>query len=63
MIWRRALAVSSLLVLCVVAAGGAVAPASAQSKPEGEMRFALYVTLAPVWFDPGESVVGVITPF
>jgi hypothetical protein len=34
------------------------APAWAQSKPatkpEGEMRWALYVTLSPVWFDPGE---------
>ena len=26
------------------------------------MRWALYVTLSPVWFDPGE-VVGLITPF
>src|SRR5207237_2897919 len=26
------------------------------------MRWALYVTLSPVWFDPAE-VVGVITPF
>ena len=24
------------------------------SKPEGEMRWALFVTLSPVWFDPGE---------
>jgi hypothetical protein len=34
------------------------APAWEQSKhatkPEGEMRWALYVTLSPVWFDPGE---------
>ena len=37
--------------------------AEAQTKPEGEMRWALYVTLAPAWFDPGESVVGVLTPF
>jgi peptide/nickel transport system substrate-binding protein len=37
-------------------------PAPAQHKPEGEMRWALYVTLPPAWFDPGE-VVGVITPF
>src|SRR5207247_10228790 len=28
-------------------------PAS-QPRPEGEMRWALYVTLSPVWFDPGE---------
>ena len=26
------------------------------------MRWALYVTLSPAWFDPGE-VVGVLTPF
>ena len=31
-------------------------------KPEGEMRWALYVTLPPVWFDPGE-VAGQLTPF
>ena len=36
--------------------------ASPQAKPEGEMRWALYVTLAPAWFDPGE-VVGILTPF
>jgi peptide/nickel transport system substrate-binding protein len=36
--------------------------ASAQAKPEGEMRYALYVTLSPVWFDPGE-VSGQLTPF
>ena len=37
--------------------------AEAQTKPEGEMRWALYVTLAPAWLDPGESVVGVLAPF
>ena len=42
--------------------GGLLAEATAQPKPEGEMRWALYVTLSPVWFDPGE-VVGLITPF
>jgi peptide/nickel transport system substrate-binding protein len=42
---------------------GGLGPAPAQTKPEGEMRFALYVTLAPAWFDPGESVIGVLTPF
>ena len=35
---------------------------TSQTKPAGEMRWALYVTLAPAWFDPGE-VIGVITPF
>src|SRR5437773_11747196 len=35
---------------------------AAQAKPEGEMRWAIYVTLAPQWFDPAE-VMGQITPF
>src|SRR5438552_18537148 len=35
---------------------------AAQTKPEGEMRWAIYVTLAPQWFDPAE-VMGQITPF
>jgi peptide/nickel transport system substrate-binding protein len=35
---------------------------TAQTRPEGEMRWALYVTLSPVWFDPAE-VSGQITPF
>src|SRR5262245_421163 len=41
---------------------GAPGPAHAQAKPEGEMRWALYVTVAPAWLDPGE-VLGFITPF
>jgi hypothetical protein len=31
---------------------------AAETKPEGEMRFALYVTVAPAWLDPGEAVLG-----
>src|SRR5438128_4299174 len=57
---RRALVHGMLLSLLL--AGGLSNPAAAQTEPEGEMRFALYVTLAPVWFDPAE-VVGVLTPF
>jgi peptide/nickel transport system substrate-binding protein len=37
--------------------------AAAQTKPEGEMRFAVYVTLAPAWLDPGEAQPGFVTPF
>ena len=57
---RVALALVASLLLALVA----VPPheAGAQTKPEGEMRWALYVTLSPLWFDPAE-VVGVITPF
>ena len=55
----RHLALAALLVLFA----GLVSGAAAQAKPEGEMRWAMYVTLSPVWFDPGESVIGVLTPF
>ena len=48
----------SLLILCA----GVVDAARAQAKPEGEMRWALYVTLAPAWFDPAETQ-GQLTPF
>ena len=58
---RYLLAVMAIMVWASIA--GRPDPAMAQTKPEGEMRFALYVTLAPAWFDPGESVVGVLTPF
>ena len=53
--------VSGILV-AVLLFGAGLTPVAAQAKPEGEMRWALYVTLAPAWFDPAE-VVGVLTPF
>ena len=59
----RIVAVACLFFLCVLVATGPVQDATAQAKPEGEMRWAMYVTLAPVWLDPGESVIGVLTPF
>jgi len=53
---RSFLTAACLLGLLLAAAP--TVPAWAQSKsatkPEGEMRWALYVTLSPVWFDPGE---------
>src|SRR4030095_1113433 len=50
--------------LIVVALAGATAaqPRPAAEKPDGEMRWALYVTLAPAWFDPGEVTAGNLTP-
>jgi peptide/nickel transport system substrate-binding protein len=59
---RRTLALACALAVSLVTLPGCFEPATAQSKPEGEMRWALYVTLAPLWFDPGE-VAGQITPF
>lgn len=57
--WPRAAVAAVILAGFVIAA----APLRAQTKPEGDMRWALYLTLAPAWFDPGESVVGTLTPF
>ena len=55
----------ALVVAVLVIVLGVLAPspdARAQSKPDGEMRWAVYVTLSPQWFDPAE-VIGVLTPF
>ena len=48
-------------LVCLLAAGGLPEGADAQTKPEGEMRWALYVTLSPLWLDPGETA-GQLTP-
>jgi peptide/nickel transport system substrate-binding protein len=50
------------LLVAVLALTGPSSHASAQTRPEGEMRWAVYVTLSPQWFDPAE-VIGVLTPF
>jgi peptide/nickel transport system substrate-binding protein len=55
-------AVVVVALLGIALVSGRLAPAAAQARPEGEMRWALYVTLSPVWFDPAETV-GQITPF
>jgi len=47
-----------VLLLLLVAGGGA--PVSAA--PEGEVTWAVHVSLAPTWFDPAETPA-VITPF
>jgi len=39
---------------------GVAAPAY---KPEGEMRYAVYVTISPTWLDPAEVATAGITPF
>ncbi|MGH8058662.1 MAG: ABC transporter substrate-binding protein, partial [Candidatus Entotheonellia bacterium] len=32
-------------------------------KPEGEMRWAVYVTISPAWFDPAEVPIATLTTF
>jgi peptide/nickel transport system substrate-binding protein len=55
----RARALVVTLVLLVLVAGSAAAAGAA---PEGEMTWAVHVSLAPTWFDPAETP-SVITPF
>ncbi len=58
----RGCALAVVGFLCVLFLGGLVGDAAAQPKPEGEMRWALYVTLSAAWLDPAE-VIGQLTPF
>ena len=58
----RGIALGLSLTCTLALAVGAAAPVTAQTKPEGELKFALYVTISPQWFDPGETT-GFITPF
>jgi peptide/nickel transport system substrate-binding protein len=47
-----------LLVLMLVAVGPSVGAAA----PEGQMTWAVHISLAPTWFDPAETS-GIITPY
>ena len=58
----KAVVIAALLLVCVAAGAGAQSPPAA-AKPDGEMRYALYVTLVSAWFDPGEITGGFLTPF
>jgi peptide/nickel transport system substrate-binding protein len=59
---RRWSLVLAVVLVGVVLAAGLPDRGGAQGKPEGEFRWALYVTLSPVWYDPGE-ISGQLTPF
>src|SRR3989475_3850469 len=50
------------LVPVVVLLLGLVAPTVAPAAPEGQLTWAVHVSLAPTWFDPAETT-GIITPF
>ena len=58
--WHK-LALAAILAWAM--ALGGPGSAAAQTKPEGEMRFALYVTVTPALLDPGEAVPDNLTPF
>jgi peptide/nickel transport system substrate-binding protein len=58
--WWIILIVTSLVSALLAGDSGVAAPAY---KPEGEMRYAVYVTISPAWFDPAEVATAGITPF
>lgn len=37
--------------------------ATAAYKPAGELRYGVYVTISPSWFDPAEVATAGLTPF
>src|SRR5258708_6489805 len=49
---------TALLALMISTDGASVAIAT----PEGQMPWAVHISLAPTWFDPAETQ-GIITPF
>jgi len=56
MTYRRALVVA-LAVFVLLAA-----PATGLAAPEGQVTWGVHVSLAPIWFDPADTI-GMITPF
>src|SRR5262245_17888041 len=58
MTWRRALVGVLILAIAVAALGAS----SAATPADGQMTWAVHVSLAPTWFDPAETP-GIATPF
>jgi len=55
---RRPIGTALALALAVLV----LAPAPGSAAPEGQMTWAVHISLAPTWFDPAETS-GIITPF
>ena len=51
-----------VLVLAILVLVLAVAPARGLAAPEGQLIWGVHVSLAPIWFDPADTL-GMITPF
>src|SRR5207245_262683 len=52
----------SMMPLALAVLLALLAPAVVTAAPEGELTWAVHVSLAPGWFDPAETT-GIITPF
>jgi peptide/nickel transport system substrate-binding protein len=49
-------------LLALTAAGALAGGSAASATPQGQLTYGVHVSLAPAWFDPGESA-GIITPY
>ena len=58
MTYRRAIVLILVTLVLVVA----VAPARGLAAPEGQLIWGVHVSLAPIWFDPADTIA-MITPF
>jgi peptide/nickel transport system substrate-binding protein len=58
----RHIAVGVVLVLSIGLGLSLGGPSAAAAAPEGQMTWAVHISLAPTWFDPAETS-GIITPF
>src|SRR6516164_6726876 len=54
--------ISSPTIVALVVILAVLGPGVATAVPEGELTWAVHVSLAPGWFDPAETT-GIITPF
>ena len=64
----QSFAAAAIMACTAIAVGAGSAAAqtgapAARTKPEGEMRFALYVTVPPAWLDPGEASPSFTSPY
>ncbi len=57
----RAAALAALLVLASLSPPGAQTAPASPAGPEGQLTWAVHISIAPTWFDPGEHQ-GIITP-
>lgn len=53
--------VTGITLLLVLGIAGSFSAGFAANTPEGELTYAMHVTLAPAWFDPGLNT-GIISP-
>src|SRR5215813_319464 len=54
--------VRALLAASLIVATTLIGVSAAAAAPEGQMTWAVHISLAPTWFDPAETS-GIITPF